>query len=45
MQILLSERRFKVKQRKQLKTKKKENSILSNKTIAKTLTKKNDKLI
>lgn len=45
MQILLSERRFKVKQRKQLKTKNKENCILSNKTIAKTLTKKNDKLI
>ena len=45
MQILLSERRFKVKQRKQLKTKNKENSVLSNKKIAKTLTIKNNRLI
>lgn len=45
LQLLLSERRFKVKQRKQLKTKNKENSILSNKKIAKKLTVKNDRLI
>jgi len=45
MQILLSERRFKVKQRKQLKAKNKENLILSSKKIAKRLTAKNNRLI
>jgi transposase len=45
LQILLSERRFKVKQRKQLKTKNKENSVLSAIKIAKKLTLKNNKLI
>ena len=45
LQILISERRFKVKQRKQLKTKNKENCILSNRKIARILTANNDKLI
>jgi len=45
LQILLSERRFKVKQRKQLKTKNKENSVLSDAKITKKLTVKNDRLI
>ncbi|HRN43105.1 MAG TPA: IS110 family transposase [Vicingus sp.] len=45
IQVLLSERRFRVEQKKQLLTKNKENLVLSNKNLAKKLTIKNDKLI
>lgn len=45
IQVLLSERKFRVKQRKQLMTKNKENLLLSNKTLSKKLTAKNQKLI
>lgn len=45
IQILLSERTFKVEQRKKLTTKNKEYLILSNKTIARKLTTKNNSLI
>ena len=45
LQILLSERRFKINQRKQLKTKNKELMILKNQQLAKTITKQNHKLI
>lgn len=45
LQILLSERKFRVKQRKELKTKNKELLILSNIKLAKSITVKNNKLI
>lgn len=45
IQVLLSERRFRAQQKKQLVTKNKENKVLSNKKLSKKLTQKNDKLI
>jgi len=45
IQILLSERRFRVEQKKQLRIKNKENLVLSNKQLAKKLTSNNNKLI
>lgn len=45
LQILLSERRFKVLQRKQLKTKNKELLVLSNRQLAKIIQKQNNQLL
>lgn len=45
LQILLCERKFRVQQRQQLKTKNKELKILKNKEIAKRITAQNNKLI
>lgn len=45
LQILLSERRFRINQRKQLSTKNKELMILKNQRLAKAIMKQNDKLI
>lgn len=45
IQVLLTERRFRVEQKKQLLIKNKENIVLINKVLAKKLTAKNQKLI
>jgi len=45
IQILLSERRLRVNQKKQLATKNKENMLLTNKKVARFLTTKNNRLI
>lgn len=45
LQILLCERKFRVKQRKELKTKNKEMLVLTNIRLSKSITLKNDKLI
>lgn len=45
LQILLSERRFKSNQRKQIKTKNKELEILKNQILAKNLIRQNNKII
>lgn len=45
LQVLLSERKFRVKQRQELKTKNKEMMILSDTKLAKSIVSKNNKLI
>src|SRR5690606_39277563 len=45
LQVLLAERKFRVGQRKQLRTKNKEMSVLGGSRLARSMTSKNDRLI